>query len=48
MIEHWKALGVTTVEFLPIHEPMDEWSIAASRGMTSYWGYSTLAFLAPD
>lgn len=47
MIEHLKRLGVTSVELLPIHEHMDEWSVAA-RGMTNYWGYSTLAFLAPS
>jgi len=47
MIEHLKRLGVTTVELLPIHESMDEWSIAA-RGMSNYWGYATLGFFAPD
>jgi glycogen operon protein len=47
VIEHLQLLGVTSVELLPIQEHMDEWSIAA-RGMTNYWGYSTLAFLAAD
>jgi glycogen operon protein len=47
VIEHLRRLGITTVELLPIHEHMDEWSIAA-RGMKNYWGYSTLAFLAPS
>ncbi len=47
VIDHLKLLGITSVELLPIHEHMDEWSVAA-RGMTNYWGYSTLAFLAPD
>jgi isoamylase len=47
MIEHLQKLGITSVELLPVHEHMDEWSVAA-RGMTNYWGYSTLAFLAPS
>ncbi|MCL2778526.1 MAG: glycogen debranching protein GlgX [Polyangiaceae bacterium] len=47
VVEHLVRLGVTTVELLPIHEHMDEWSIAA-RGMQNYWGYSTLGFFAPD
>jgi glycogen operon protein len=47
VIEHLQRLGITSVELLPIHEHMDEWSVVA-RGMSNYWGYSTLAFLAPD
>jgi glycogen operon protein len=47
IVEHLKRLGVTTVELLPIHESMNEWSVA-SRGHENYWGYSTLGFFAPD
>ena len=47
IIAHLQRLGVTSVELLPIQEHMDEWSVA-SRGMKNYWGYSTLAFLAPS
>jgi glycogen operon protein len=47
IIEHLQKLGVTTVELLPIHESMNEWSVA-SRGKVNYWGYSTLGFFAPD
>ena len=47
IIEHLKRLGITSIELLPIQEHMDEWSVAA-RGMQNYWGYSTLAFLAPS
>jgi glycogen operon protein len=46
-IEHLRSLGVTTVELMPVHEHLDEPAIAA-RGLTNYWGYSTLAFFAPD
>ena len=46
-IRHLEALGVTTVELMPIHEHVDERAVAA-RGMKNYWGYSTLGFFAPD
>ncbi|MEO7110048.1 MAG: alpha-amylase family glycosyl hydrolase, partial [Polyangiaceae bacterium] len=46
-IAHLRALGVTAVELLPIHECLDEANVA-KRGMKNYWGYSTLGFFAPD
>ncbi|HEX3344343.1 MAG TPA: glycogen debranching protein GlgX, partial [Polyangiaceae bacterium] len=46
-IEHLRALGVTTLELMPVHEHLDEPAVVA-RGLTNYWGYSTLAFFAPD
>jgi glycogen operon protein len=46
-IAHLKSLGVTTVELMPVHEHLDEPALVA-RGLTNYWGYSTLAFFAPD
>ncbi|HEY8090374.1 MAG TPA: glycogen debranching protein GlgX [Polyangiaceae bacterium] len=46
-LRHLEALGVTTVELMPIHEHVDEREVAA-RGMKNYWGYSTLGFFAPD
>jgi isoamylase len=45
-IEHLKSLGVTAVELLPIHHIADE-SFLADRGLTNYWGYSTIGYLAP-
>ena len=47
VIDHLKKLGVTSIELLPIHESMTEWSVAA-RGHENFWGYSTLGFFAPD
>jgi len=43
-------LGVTAVEFLPLQEtPNDRNDVdPASAGGDNYWGYSTLAFFAPD
>jgi isoamylase len=46
-IRHLQSLGVTTVDLMPVHEHLDEPTVAA-RGMTNYWGYSTLAYFAPD
>ncbi len=46
-IEHLRWLGVTTVELLPVHESLPEPAVVA-RGLTNYWGYSTLGFFAPD
>ena len=42
----FQSLGVTAVELLPIHHIADE-SFLADRGLTNYWGYSTIGFLAP-
>ncbi len=46
-IAHLQALGVTTVDLMPLHEHLDETTVSA-RGLTNYWGYSTLAYFAPD
>ena len=46
-IAHFKGLGVTTLELLPVHESLSEPALVR-RGMTNYWGYNTLAFFAPD
>jgi glycogen operon protein len=45
-IRHLRALGVTAVELLPVHEIADEPEIVA-RGLKNYWGYSTLGYFAP-
>ena len=40
------SLGVTAVELLPIHHIADEHHLAAN-GLTNYWGYSSIGYLAP-
>jgi len=45
-IAHLVDLGVTAVELLPIHHIADE-HFLQDRGLTNYWGYSTIGFLAP-
>src|SRR5258705_8820089 len=47
MIEHFKRLGVTTVELLPIHGLIDD-RILVERKLSNYWGYNTIAFFAPE
>jgi isoamylase len=45
-IRHLAELGVTAVELLPVHHFLDDRHLI-DRGLTNYWGYNTLAFLAP-
>ncbi len=45
-IEHLVALGVTAVELLPVHHIADEHHLV-ERGLTNYWGYSSIGYLAP-
>jgi isoamylase len=47
VIDYLRDLGVTAVEFLPVHGFIDEAPIAA-RGLVNYWGYNTIAFFAPE
>ena len=41
-----KDLGVTAVELLPVHHIADE-SFLHDHGLTNYWGYSSIGYLAP-
>jgi glycogen operon protein len=45
-IEYLRALGVTAVELLPVHHIIDE-GFLHDRGLTNYWGYSSIGYLAP-
>ena len=45
-LEYLQNLGVTAVELLPVHHIIDE-SFLHDRGLTNYWGYSSIGFLAP-
>jgi glycogen operon protein len=45
-IDYLKALGVTAVELLPIHEMVDDGHLI-DRGLKNYWGYNTLGYFAP-
>jgi isoamylase len=45
-IEHLTSLGVTAVELMPVHQFVQDHSLV-ERGLTNYWGYNTIGFLAP-
>ena len=45
-IAYLRELGVTAVELLPIHHIADE-SFLVERGLTNYWGYSSIGYFAP-
>jgi len=45
-VEHLTALGVTTLELLPVHAFTSEPHLVR-KGLSNYWGYNTLGFFAP-
>jgi glycogen operon protein len=45
-VGHLRDLGITAVELLPVHHIADE-DFLVERGLTNFWGYSTIGFLAP-
>jgi isoamylase len=47
VIDYIKALGVTTVELLPVHTFVDD-DFLLQKGLKNYWGYNSLGFFAPD
>ena len=47
ILEHFRRLGVTAVELLPVYSSIDE-GFLVERGLSNYWGYNTLGFFAPN
>lgn len=47
VIDYLKALGITAVELMPVQQFVAD-KILVDRGLTNYWGYNTIGFLAPD
>ena len=45
-IAYLTSLGVTAVELLPVHHIADE-EFLSHKGLTNYWGYSSIGFFAP-
>ncbi len=45
-IDHLHGLGVTAVELLPVHEFVNDAHLV-EQGLTNYWGYNSIGFLAP-
>ncbi|OKL50369.1 glycogen debranching enzyme GlgX [Boudabousia marimammalium] len=46
-ISYLQNLGITAVELLPIHAILDE-PFLSQRGLSNYWGYSTLNYFSPE
>ena len=46
VIEHLTSLGVTAVELMPVHQFTQD-GFLRERGLSNYWGYSTIGFFAP-
>lgn len=45
-LEYLKALGITTIELLPIHALISEHHLHR-LGLVNYWGYNSLSYFAP-
>ncbi len=45
VIDYIKALGITTIELLPVHAFLDEQHLF-TKGLSNYWGYNTLSYFA--
>ncbi|HET7761011.1 MAG TPA: glycogen debranching protein GlgX [Phycicoccus sp.] len=46
IIDHLTRLGVTAIELMPVHQFVQDTSLQ-DRGLSNYWGYNTIGFLAP-
>ena len=47
VVDHIRALGVTSVELLPVQTCIHDRELI-ERGLVNYWGYNTIGFFAPD
>ncbi len=45
-IEHFKLLGITAVELMPVHSFISDRHLA-EHGLSNYWGYNTIGYFAP-
>jgi glycogen operon protein len=46
VLDHFRRLGVTAVELMPVHQFVHDRSLV-ERGLRNYWGYNSIAYLAP-
>jgi glycogen operon protein len=45
-VNYLQRLGVTAVELLPVHQFVQD-STLADKGLRNYWGYNSIGYLAP-
>ncbi|APY89599.1 glycogen debranching enzyme GlgX [Streptomyces alfalfae] len=46
VIDHLLSLGVTAVELMPVHQFAQD-GFLRDRGLSNYWGYTSIGFFAP-
>jgi isoamylase len=46
VVEHLRQLGITAVELMPVHQFVHDRRLA-DLGLRNYWGYNSIAYLAP-
>lgn len=46
MIAHYRAMGITTIELLPVQQFISE-QFLVDKNLSNYWGYNSLAFFVP-
>jgi isoamylase len=47
VLDYLKALGITSVELMPVHALIDE-SFLVKKGLRNLWGYNSIQFFTPD
>jgi len=47
ILEYLKALGITTLELMPVHAMIDE-GFLVGRGLKNFWGYNSINFFTPE
>ncbi|MFP4014477.1 MAG: glycogen debranching protein GlgX [Chitinispirillaceae bacterium] len=47
VIDYFHSLGITAIELMPVHQFVAE-KFLVEKGLTNYWGYSSIGFFAPD
>jgi isoamylase len=47
VLDYLKALGITSVELMPVHTFIDE-AFLVKKGLRNLWGYNSIQFFTPD
>ncbi|MBB6097536.1 glycogen operon protein [Deinobacterium chartae] len=47
ILRYLRELGITAIELLPVHQHVDD-KFLLDKGLSNYWGYSSIGFFAPD
>jgi len=47
ILEYLKALGITSLELMPVHTMIDE-GFLVGRGLRNFWGYNSINFFTPE